>query len=180
MGEYKCDFVGTDDKLGCQLAAEHMQRRKPKRVLIFSACDTVGASRDRVAGFREAFQGKRCQLVEHAFGAFSCSDEDMEAVLRKELPADGILCVGDLLAIRCLRVLQRMEVTVPGDTGIVGFGDLGLPSDYGERLTTFDQNPMEVGRQAAKLLASRIESQGQSTRVKSILVPPTLVDMGTC
>jgi LacI family transcriptional regulator len=180
MSNYKCDFVGTDDRLGGQLAAEHMQRRKPKRVLIFSATDTVSTSRERVEGFREVFKGKRCKLVEHAFGQFTCSEEAMETVLRKELPADGIFCVGDLIAIRCLRVLERMGVSVPEDTGIVGFGNLGLPGDYGTRLTTFDQNPTEIGRQAAQLLESRIENRGKRTRAKSILVPPTLVDMGTC
>jgi LacI family transcriptional regulator len=103
----------------------------------------------------------------------------VEKVLKEQGKLDGIFCVGDMLAIRCLRILQKMGVSVPGDVGVIGFGNLGLPGDYGARLTTFEQNPYEVGRQAASLLHSRIGQKGNSP-VQQHLVAPTLIDMGTC
>ena len=179
LSDYKCDFVGTDDYLGGQMAAEHMLRRQPKRVLVCSASEVLRTSYERVRGFRDGLKASGVEVVEHAFGHFYAAQSDMEKVLKEQGRLDGIFCVGDMLAIRCLRILEQMGVSVPGDVGVIGFGNLGLPGDYGARLTTFEQNPHEVGRQAAKLLYSRIGQKGKSP-VRQQLIAPTLVDMGTC
>jgi LacI family transcriptional regulator len=118
-------------------------------------------------------------VLEHAFGHFYAPEEAMEKVLKAQGQLDGIFCVGDMLAIRCLRLLEKMGLSVPGDVGVIGFGNLGLPGDYGARLTTFEQNPYEVGQQAAKLLYSRI-GQKRKSPAQQQLIAPTLVDMGTC
>lgn len=180
MSEFKCDFVGTDDIQGGQLAAQHMLRRNPRRVLVISATDTVSTSRDRVKGFREGLADSKCEIIEHACGGFSIEEDEMRAVLGKHLPVDGIFCVGDLLGIRCLNVLKSMGVSVPQDVGVIGFGDLGLPGDYGVQLTTFNQNPTEIGKQAAELLEARINSSDKEYEFKDVRIPPTLVDQGTC
>lgn len=180
FSQFACDFVGTDDRLGGRMAAELIAQRKPERVLILSAGSNISTSRDRVAGFREFFKNGNCDIHEHAFNSFYATEAEMKAVLKKHLPIDAIFCVGDLLAIRCLRILQKMKVSVPEDTGIVGFGNLGLPEDLGARITTFDQNPALVGQKAAELITSRIKAKASKWKAKSIIVPPTLVDMGTC
>jgi DNA-binding LacI/PurR family transcriptional regulator len=72
-----------------------------------------------------------------------------------------------------LRALKDAGRTVPGDVGVIGFGDEGeAPARYDPPLTTVAQPTVEMGRQLALLTIAAIE--GHDKR-KSLIMPTQLV-----
>ena len=89
--------------------------------------------------------------------------------------------IADRLAISAWHSCQRLELKIPQQVKVVGFGALNL-RDPRVALSSFDQQPYKVGRDAAKLLVERIE-QGPWIRMpkaRTILCPPQFVEGTSC
>ena len=82
---------------------------------------------------------------------------------------DGVFCSSDLMAMGVLIEARALGRTVPGDLGVVGFGDLNFAADLEPALTTVRVSATRIGQLAAETLAQRL--QGVSP-------PERLIDVG--
>jgi LacI family transcriptional regulator len=86
------------------------------------------------------------------------------AMLRELLGRPGprpsaIFCTCDLMAIGALRALYEAQINVPSEVAIVGFDGIILGQFTTPALTTIDQPREEMGRLAAELLFTMLDSQ---------------------
>lgn len=68
----------------------------------------------------------------------------------------ALLVINDLLAIGALRAASDLGLRVPWDLSVVGFDDIPMASYLTPRLTTSSKDMIRVGREAVRLLLSRI------------------------
>ena len=78
----------------------------------------------------------------------------------------------DIAALGAFTSLFDAEISIPGDISMVGYDNVPAASLPPIGLTTVDQSGVQMGRQAAELLLSRIEGRSES---EHILVPPRLI-----
>jgi LacI family gluconate utilization system Gnt-I transcriptional repressor len=93
----------------------------------------------------------------------------LRRILDHHPETDAIVCGSDALAVGAVMECRRMNIRVPQDLAITGFGDMGLASIIVPALTTVRVPGRELGRVCAEVIAKRIAGSYQG---------PSVVDLG--
>lgn len=180
---FSADFVGTDDYAGGFEAARVLAGNGCKSTVLISTGDHVSTSRIRSEGFRDGVKKFGMKLIgDIAAPDIGHNTELLDAELKKlKGQFDGIFAIADRMAISAWHSCKALKLSIPGKVKIVGFGALNL-RDPRVAISSFDQQPYQIGQNAAKLLVERIE-KGPSARrpkSKSILNTPIFIEGTSC
>lgn len=135
----------------------------------------VGASRERLAGFREALADAGHETVPVAEGGFT-HDSGVAAMARllAEVPdVDGVFAANDLMAQGACEVLREHGRRVPEDVAVVGFDDSAVARTSRPALTTVRQPVEDMAARMARLLDEHV--RGERTEPASVVFAPELV-----
>ena len=89
--------------------------------------------------------------------------------LRGEHPdIDAVFCSSDLLALGVLIEAQASGLDVPGQLGVIGFGDLSMAADVHPALTTVRVDGSRIGAEAARCIVARADGVDAGDRVIDI------------
>ena len=180
---FTTDFVGTDDLAGGREAARVLAENDCKNVVLISTGDFVSTSRLRVKGFLAGLAEFGVELTTHVIAPnFMHNTELIDHELEKyKGQFDGIFAIADRLAISAWHSCQRLDLSIPDQVKVIGFGALNL-RDPRVALSSFDQEPYLIGRDAAKLLFNRIETgpSAQRAKPKTLLHKPRFVEGTSC
>lgn len=141
---------------GAQVAA-HLADRGYRRFLF------IGKDYDsKYVGFRQ-------WLEEHGFGDAATNrvlrDHDsfrreLEQWLAESDRRAAIFAGNDIYALQALDILRELNVSVPGQVGVMGFDDTFMGQFLNPRLSTVRQPTAQIAREAVAWLLDRIE-QGE-------------------
>jgi LacI family gluconate utilization system Gnt-I transcriptional repressor len=92
----------------------------------------------------------------------------LAAVLQAHPQTDALFCSSDMLALGVLIEAQTRALAVPGQLGVVGFGDLELAASLQPALTTVRVDGTRIGRTAAQLIVDRAEGRSVSEPIIDI------------
>lgn len=183
LPSFPCDFVGTDDVGGGEEAASRLLARGLKNLLLITAGDMVGTSRDRAMGFRNHLKssGADVTLDSLACPSFSPNEDLILKHLRASgKPVDGIFAISDSLGLGCFRALRKLNRRIPEDVALVGFGAVGASDGYTFPFSTFDQHPEIIGKSSGELLDKRIANNGSRVLPKqTVRLQASFIDRGT-
>ena len=165
--------VGTAQRAGAALAAEHLLGLGHRRLAFVGAPPGQAASGPRRAGILDALRaaglGPDALEVEGGDGRMDGGVQAVDRLIGSGSRATGIVAYNDLAAIGALRGLRRAGLRVPDDVSVVGFDDIEPASWTDPPLTTVRQPTDEMGRLAVDLLA------GGSGRPERVTLEPMLV-----
>ncbi len=174
--------VVVDDYMGAFSAVEYLINIGCRRIAFYGSPMKMEISKNRYNGWRDA-------LLKHGISPEACvhidcdNREDAERltpeVMRSEPRPDAFFAVNDDTAIGIMYVAKRMGLRVPEDVSICGFtnGQRAIACD--PMLTTVEQNGMEVGRQAARILIDKAEERSDIDKVERRVVRTRLVVRGS-
>ncbi len=124
-----------------------------------------------VVGTREEFK----VYAEH-YSYLKAYHDEIEAVaglLSQPQRPTAIFAMNDLMAFIVMRAASLAGLRVPDDLSIVGFDNLTLAEHIDPPLTTVAQDPMGIGKEAARRLLALIE--GEPAQDILTLLPTELV-----
>jgi LacI family transcriptional regulator len=98
----------------------------------------------------------------------------MKELLALSEPPDGVFCFNDQSAINGMKAVLDAGLRIPEDVAFVGCGNIRHSDFLRVPLTTFDQNAVSMGENAAKLALSQVEST-KPLPPKTILLEAKLV-----
>jgi len=175
------NFVGVDDVAAGRIATEHLLDIGCKRVAhIRGRENSTGIG--RFEGYRKALlnRGLPCP-EEYVISRFSVDThsleqgaEGMRRLLRLRPRPDGVFCYNDPLAMGAINTILEEGLDVPKDIAVIGCGNLHYDDCLRVPLSSIDQHSSEIGKRAADLLLSLIESK-QTPRARSCILEPALV-----
>lgn len=159
LSEVPFPSVLMDNRAIGRLAAEHFLERG-HRQFAYAGMLSVWHGRERLAGFREALEGRARELR-----VFPEGDEALEGMFGPEgLPVIqrwlreltwpcALFCGDDSLGIRLINILVEMGIEVPGQAAVLGVNNDEINCSFGPcPLSSIDVNGREIGyRAAAKL-----------------------------
>ena len=180
---FDADFVGTDDFVGGYEAAHVLAENGCKNAVLISTGDLVSTSRLRSEGFKAGLKAFKMKLTANVIVSSFTHNADLidHELSRCQGQFDCVFGIGDRLAISAWHTCQRLELKIPQQVKVIGFGALNL-RDPRVALSSFDQQPYKVGRDAAKLLVERIEKGPWKRKPKArrILTMPQFVAGTSC
>jgi LacI family transcriptional regulator len=180
---FEADFVGTDDYAGGYEAARVLAENGCKAAVLVSTGDLVSASRLRSEGFKVGLKKHKVKLIAHVITPNFSPNADLIDHELEQLKGkfDCVFAIADRLATSAWHSCQRLKLKIPQQVKVVGFGALNL-RDPRVAISSFDQEPYQIGHNAAKLLVERIE-QGpwkRKPKAKTILSTPQFVEGTSC
>ncbi len=170
--------VVVDDYNGAFSAVEYLISLGCRRIAYYGSPVNLEISKNRYNGWRDA-------LLKHKIDPAACvhrncdNHADAEAITREVMAAgdrpDAFFAVNDDTAIGIMYTVKRLGFRVPEDISICGFtnGQRAIACD--PMLTTVEQNGMEVGRQAARILIGKVEHRTPIEKVERRIVKTRLV-----
>jgi DNA-binding LacI/PurR family transcriptional regulator len=179
------DLVRTDDAQAAELIAEHLYHQGHRTVVIMRNRDMPDA-RWREEALLAAFHRRGLPLVQapkaQHFGVSFASEEDgLSGIVARCGTPVAIIAREDRSAAALHRQAVSQHLEIPGAVSIVGYGNLYITDCLVPGLTTLDQDPDEIGRQAVTLLLRRIAEQRQGVpwAPETVFVPARIVERGS-
>lgn len=174
----EADSVANDDRAGARLAVEYLLALGHTRIAHLPAGGGAGRARaDSAAATLDAAG------VAPLFGAVSPSGTEAEGyraaleLLEGHPDVTAIFAANDTMAIGALGAARELGFDVPGRLSIVGYDNSALAGTRYIDLTTVDDMSVAVGREAGRLLVSRL--RGSTDSPVRLTVEPALVVRGT-
>jgi len=172
-GQVHCS-VGSDNRLGGDLAASHLIERGCRRIAFFGDPRALEISQ-RLEGCRDAMrrgglEGSLTVLPAHLVAEAALPDI-AQFLGSTGQPPQGIVAASDVIAMSALRALAELGLQVPGDVRVVGYDGLALGEQTVPRLTTIAQDLPRGAAYLVDMLLRRIA--GEDT--DSVVMAPKLV-----
>ncbi|WP_067935102.1 LacI family DNA-binding transcriptional regulator [Alicyclobacillus kakegawensis] len=169
------DTVESDNYEGGKLAGSFIRESGHERVAIIAGPKGYRTSDNRVDGFIKGFRagGNRDITVFRTDLSFESGLSVGQVLLGANTRYTAAFCVTDAMALGVMEAYWMAGKAVPRDISIIGFDDSWAGRLTPVQLTTVQQNPRQIGREAAGLLLRRLSNF--EVEPASICLPVTLL-----
>lgn len=171
--------VSVDDKLGGQLAVDHLLSAGRKRIAFIGGPFGLTQVKHRLVAAHKAVEtfgsGEIIEIETATMDAAAgrLAAEQFLALPRRKRP-DAVFAANDLIALGVLQALTLAGVRVPHDIAIMGYDDIDFASSSAIPLSSIRQPALEMGRTAASILLDVIADPDNS-KVRHVTLKPELV-----
>jgi len=176
-------LVQVNNRLGAQLATEHLVRLGHTRIAHVTGRTHVRISAERQSGYEEELTRLGVPVDPALVAAGDFTEEGgyraTLELLERRPSFTALFAANDVSALGALRALSESGKRVPDDVSVVGFDDLWLAAYLTPPLTTIRQPLAEIGRLATELLIDVLRGKRRSRRVRHILRPELVVRAST-
>lgn len=158
MAGLKIPVIGSDNRQGGRLAAEHLVAAGRKRVLFLGDTRHPEVA-GRLEGVRDVLAASEASLacvVPCAFSAESGA-KALQQTLDSGITFDAVVAVSDFIAAGACDTLMARNIAVPNKVAIVGFDDTPIASAHRPSLTSVRQDATAAGRALAQAVLAIVE-----------------------
>ncbi|MEJ8855770.1 LacI family DNA-binding transcriptional regulator [Variovorax robiniae] len=152
-------LVGFSHERAGAATAQCLHRKGYRKPVIVTGDDQRANLRRQ--GFEQAWKGLGGDAVPvrevPAPTTLGSGREALSALLAAGADIDAVACSSDVLAHGVITEAQARGMRVPGDMGVIGFGDLGFAQHAHPAITTVRIDGTGIGRQAARFIVDRAE-----------------------
>lgn len=174
--------VVVDDYMGTFTATEYLIKTGCKRIAFFSAPPHLEISKNRKNGYLDALRKYRIQVDERLIYIGDNKKlgytRAME-VLQEDNRPDGFMAMNDYTASGIILAAKQLGLKIPEDISVCGFSNSNISKDTDPLLTTVDQHPKKVGKEAMELLLEKIDSESKSIKKNRVIKTDLVVRHST-
>ena len=149
-----------------------------KNIIHLAGREDVTIFRERRRGFEAALRNNQIPLKATAVIPFDDGQpagiKQLKALLQSPSRPDGILAHGDIAALVALRIINELNLHIPKEVAIIGFGDSNFCTYLNPSLSSVNQRNEDVGKLAATLLINEINQTGNQGVISQQMLPPIL------
>lgn len=178
--EITCDKVIINDEAAAYMAVKKLIDSGCSKIALVTTEDFFSVSRERANGYRRALQENGLETDDKLILRLPYRDADLDGSVISAFfaanPIDAALCVNEIFAMHCMRMVQGLGCRVPEDISFIGFTD-GILSRYASpSLTSVAQHGDRMGEIAARLLIEKVESGNDEEVYVQEVVQATLIE----
>ncbi len=160
--QYFIGKVGIDNTYGGYIATKHLIEKGCKKIAFLSGGEYSSSTKERYVGYQRALEENNIPFSDELclFGKFN-SEFGYEAtnkMLENRLEIDGIFAGSDLIALGVMKALELHEFSLPNKIKLIGFDDIYVSQYLSPALTTIRQPIYDIGKLAAEMLITYIET----------------------
>lgn len=149
--------VGSDNRLGGRLAAEHLVATGRRRILFLGDAAHPEVAR-RLEGVRDVLATSEAMLA----GTIACEFSRtggraaIEQALSTGAAFDAVVAVSDYIAAGACDALLAQGRSIPGDVAVTGFDDIAVAANHRPPITSVRQDWGAAGRTLAETLLTML------------------------
>jgi LacI family transcriptional regulator len=175
-------LVAVDDRLGGDLATEHLLERGHRRIAFVGGQGKVHQVSERHAGARLAldragYGGDKLVHLEttgHAVSDGRAAGQRLAGMSTRRRPT-AAFCANDLLAFGLLQELMRQGIRVPDEVAVVGYDDIEFSAAAAVPLSSVRQPRERLGAASAELLLEERGAKDDHLHDQQIFEPELIV-----
>ncbi len=169
--------VMLDDYTGAFMATNHLLDQQCKHLIHIVGDTKVSIFKERQKGFNDAIVKRNDKnLKGESITLSSNLKEDIGLIkkLLKDKPnIDGVFAYGDEIGLHVLNLLKELNIQVPKQIKLIGFGNADFSNLTQPKISTIDQECSQMGEQAASILLKNLKDKSASLKTK--VLSPRLV-----
>ncbi len=172
--------VSTDNTKSVQQGMDYLWKLGHRKIAIIKGHEEAFVSKIRFQAYKDYLLEKGMYFEEYSFnGDFTIESgyNAAKAVDKLIEKPSAIFCESDTMAIGAIRAFKELGYMIPNDISIIGFDDIKIGKFIVPALTTLAQDPIMIGKTAAKLVIDQIEGKGTSM---NIALEPKLIERESC
>jgi len=124
----RADSADNDDCQGATLAIEHLISKGHKHIAVITGPTNSLATHKRFLGYQETLMKHQINFeTSYVFaGHWSYWDgtDGLKHFLQLPNPPSAIFAMSDVMAVGIINTAAEMELYIPADLSVIGFGDL--------------------------------------------------------
>ncbi len=158
------DFVGTDETAGGRMAAEHLLSLGHRQIGQIAGYQGYGTYAKRRKVFEKIIReaGADCTTVE--VGQYEGSTRAAQELLQENSDITAIFLADDSFAPSVYKIAAEMELIIPDDLSVIGYGGLSWSRLVVPPLTTIRQDPWKMGVEAGRIIIERLASPDRNSQ----------------
>jgi LacI family transcriptional regulator len=176
------DAVAVENVDPMAQLVEHLLEAGHTRIGMVTERSAIATTRERIAGFRLAFERRGMWLDPHLIKSGDDDEQPADAAVRALLAlADkptALVASNNRMTIGVMETLNRLGQKIPQDLALVAFDDFPWAHLFHPRLTAMAQPIDELGQRAVSLLLSRLAKGNLEPRI--IRLQPEFMHRDSC
>ncbi len=132
-------------------------------------------ARKRFEGFTEVLGKHGIEIEDREFysggSALAKGREMTQAMLERSPDLDFLYYSNDMIGAGGLLYLLEQGIDIPGQIGLAGFNNVELLQGLPRKLATMDACRLEIGQQAAKIIAAQLDDPNVEIETRVTLTP---------
>ncbi|KZE39010.1 LacI family transcriptional regulator [Bhargavaea cecembensis] len=162
-------------------ATLHLLEHGHRDIGIIYGVPDVSTTNDRIRGYRDALEAYGIPFNEDYLELGAATKKGAataaEKLLTRSRKISALFILNDLMTIGTISKLKEMNLLIPDDVAIIGFGDFPSAEIIDPPVTNIIQPPEQIGRIAFDILLDKIENPES---VKHVELPANLVIRKSC
>ncbi|MET0392255.1 MAG: LacI family DNA-binding transcriptional regulator [Chitinophagaceae bacterium] len=174
------DSVVIDDYKGAFLATQHLIAQGYRRIAHIAGPQHLKNFYDRLKGYLGALQAHKIKpdpsLIYHGNVSIDSGREGARFLLAQGNKPDAIFAAEDFTALGVISALKEQGIRMPEQVGVIGFANELFGEHITPRLSTVDQQTIQMGRSALELLVELIgKKESGGHRQQKVVLEPLLI-----
>jgi LacI family transcriptional regulator len=169
------DSVMVDDRAGAEQATSHLLSGGARRVGCITGPTRISTAGNRLAGYKDALRAHSVRaepaLVQRGDFRQEGGYRAARVLLDSRSRPDALFVANNLMTLGALQAIREAGLRIPDDIAIVGFDDAPWTTLLNPQLSVVAQPTYEIGRQAARLLATA----SADLPARHLTLAPTLI-----
>jgi DNA-binding LacI/PurR family transcriptional regulator len=162
--EIQTSKIVTDDYEGARQIVQHLIDRGNTNIAYVSGHLSLKVCRERYEGYRDALRAnglavKPELLMEIPEFSYEGAAKAFQVLWEKNIGIDAVFCFADILAIGVLHAARLLNIDVPRQLAVAGFGNDDTGKFVSPSITTMAQPSFEIGEAAANMIMEQIQAE---------------------
>jgi len=171
--------VVIDDYKGAFDATEHLIQQGYERIAHVSGQQHIKIFRERMKGYKDALKAHGMEVREEYIFmgdiSIECGRKAVDYYFDLTQPPDAVFAAEDYTALGVMKRLRERNIDIPGEFGLIGFANESFSEYMTPALSSVDQQTVQMGMEAFKMLADLISKNGVTTDIKTkVVLEPVL------
>ena len=171
------DWVDTDLEEGVYLMTKYVISCGHRSIAFINGLNYTQTSSRKLDGFQRAMAEAGLEIdpamMEHTGYSGIGGYNAIKRIWDNGARPTAVITALDVLAVGVMHFLRDQGLSVPDDVSVTGYEDGLLSEHILPRLTSVNSKKPELGRQASRILANRIENP--RAKPVRVIIPPELV-----
>ena len=181
------DLVVSDDRHGGFLITRHLIELGHKRILHLAGPEDDSSAKERLIGYHEALKKYQIEFQPELIRYTDWYSEEGYYETKKfflngtnKEKASAIFACNDEVATGAFKVLTELNLKVPEEVALAGYGNLDVGKFLEVPLTTVNQSAGEMGKIASQLLLDKLSGHREFNEQKEIKCLTKLIIRQSC